>query len=78
MQDRAFMVAAKQWCHAVGELAAIKTIEDKIKLLDAKKPQHITGRRMLVRACNIQLMHDQSAGNTFQINTSRRIIVKHG
>ena len=38
------MVAAEHLCDAVSELSAIKSIEDKINLLDAKMPQIINGK----------------------------------
>ena len=78
MQARALMDAAKQTFGAASALAAIKSIEDRVKVLDAKMPQQITGRQMLVRAFNIQLKHDQSAGKVVQSKMSRLIVVQHG
>ena len=75
MQDRALMVAATQLCDAVSGLSAIESIEDKIKFLDAKMPQKISGTCMLNGACNIQVADLRSAGRIVPCDMKRRIIV---
>ena len=63
MQDGALMVAAKQLCDAAGELSAIRSIEDKIKRLDANMPQIINGKAMLIRASKWRIF-DLLAGSS--------------
>ena len=78
MQDKAIMVVAKQFCDAVSELSSTRSIEDRIKLFDARTPQKISGKCMPIRACNMQVADLRSAGRIVPCDMERRIIVNGG